>query len=142
MNRELDDRLCKDFPNLFADRNASMEVTCMCWGFPGDGWYGIIREAAEKLEPLILAYKREFPNEEAPRAAQVKEKFGTLRFYLTHGTDPMYDIVNEAEEKSTTTCESCGAKGKLRKGGWLKTLCNTCYRKDEGDQDGISESVA
>lgn len=129
MNQELDSKLCKDFPNLFGDRNASMKVTCMCWGFPGDGWEKILREAAEKLEPLIVAYKQQYPGEEAPRASQVKEKFGTLRFYLSHGTDEMFKIVEEAERKSVTTCEDCGKKGKLRKGGWLRILCSSCHKK-------------
>lgn len=135
MNKELDEKLCRDFPNLFADRGASMRVTCMCWGFPGDGWHGIIREAAEKLEPLIEAYKKEFPGEDWPRASQIKEKFGTLRFYLSHGTDEMFKIVSEAEDKSAEVCESCGEKGKLRRGGWLMTMCDGCYgRKNERDE--------
>lgn len=129
MNQELDQKLCTDFPNLFADRRAPMQVTCMCWGFScGDGWYGILREAAEKLEPLILAYKKEYPKDEFPRAAQVKEKFGTLRFYMTTETDEMSKITAEAERKSETTCEECGKKGKLRKGGWLRTLCAKCHK--------------
>lgn len=127
MNKELDDKLCKDFPNLFVDRNASMQETCMCWGFPGDGWEKIIREAAEKLEPLLVKEKAEFQDDEVPRASQVKEKFGTLRFYLSHGTDEMMQIVAEAERKSAETCEQCGEKGTLRRGGWLITLCDDCH---------------
>jgi len=130
MDQELDNKLCQDFPNVFADRRASMQVTCMCWGFScGNGWYGIIREAAEKLEPLIEAYKRENPTDEAPRASQIKEKFGTLRFYLSHGTDEMFKIVSDAEQKSETVCEKCGKKGRLRKGGWLRTLCAKCHKE-------------
>lgn len=129
MDKELDQKLCADFPNLFGDRNASMRVTAMCWGFPGNGWEKIIREAAEKLEPLIVAYKKEFPGDDAPRASQIKEKFGTLRFYLSHGTDEMFDIANEAEEKSAEVCEHCGEKGELRQGGWLLTLCDACQEK-------------
>lgn len=128
MSPELDNKLCTDFPNLFADRRAPMQVTCMCWGFPGDGWYGIIREAAEKLEPLIVAYKKKYPGEEFPRASQVKEKFGTMRFYMTMETDEMANIVGDAERKSATVCEECGKKGKLRKGGWLRTLCSKCHK--------------
>jgi len=59
MKRELDEKLCKDFPNVFVDRHADMKETCMCWGFPGDGWEGIIRGVAEKLEPLIQQYKKD-----------------------------------------------------------------------------------
>lgn len=129
MNEKLDSQLCKDFPNLFGDRNADMRITAMCWGFPGDGWEKLLREAAEKLEPLIVAYKKEFPEDEAPRASQIKEKFGTLRFYLSHGTDEMFKIADEAERKSEVTCEDCGKKGRIRKGGWLRTLCNGCHKK-------------
>lgn len=53
---------------------------------------------------------------------QVKEKFGTLRFYC-NGTDIMHDCVAHAEQQSSHTCEECGAYGTLRRGGWLKTLC-------------------
>lgn len=129
MNEDLDGKLTRDFPLLFADRHAKMQVTCMCWGFPGDGWYGIIREAAEKLEPLIAEYVKQFPEEDHPRASQVKEKFGTMRFYLSHGTDEMFQIVHECEEKSHVTCERCGKEGELRKGGWLQTLCADCHKE-------------
>lgn len=59
-----------------------------------------------------------------PKAAQVKEKFGTLSFYMTTGTDEIYDLIAEAEKKSAVTCEVCGEPGELRRGGWLKTLCD------------------
>lgn len=131
MDEKLDNKLCRDFPNLFCDRRGDMRSTCMVWGFPGDGWEGIIREAAEKLEPLIVAYQKEHPDEEAPRASQIKEKFGTLRFYLSHGTDEMFRIADEAERKSATTCENCGKKGRIRKGGWLRTLCAGCNKRGE-----------
>lgn len=131
MNKELDERLCKDFPLLFADRNASMRVTCMCWGFDvGDGWHKLIREAAEKLEPLIAAYYKENPCEVFPRASQVKEKFGTLRFYMTAETDEMSEIIREVESKSAKTCMNCGKKGILRRGGWLVVLCSKCHKKE------------
>jgi hypothetical protein len=63
------------------------------------------------------------------RAAQIKEKFGTLRFYLTSGTDEMWEIVAEAEKKSAFTCEQCGKPGKLRGKGWLYTACTKCAKK-------------
>lgn len=130
MKEELDEKLVKDFPLLFADRRASMQETCMCWGFScGDGWYSLIREAAEKLEPIIAQIKKDYPNEEYfPRAAQVKEKFGTLRFYMSSQTDEMSSIIEKAEAKSHVTCEECGAVGELRGKGWLRTLCTDCHK--------------
>lgn len=61
-----------------------------------------------------------------PKAEQVKEKFGTLRVYMTSTTDKMDKIIQEAEEKSAKTCENCGEKGKVRGGGWIKVLCDEC----------------
>lgn len=64
-----------------------------------------------------------------PRASQVKEKFGTLRFYLTCGTDEMYDAIRVAEEESARTCEECGMPGEQRGGGWILTLCDRCHNE-------------
>lgn len=130
MSPELDKKLVEDFPLLFSDRYKPMTETCMCWGFAvEDGWEPIIREAAEKLEHLIQNFVKEHPDRDYPRASQVKEKFGTLRFYLTSGTDEMWNIVSEAEQKSETTCEVCGHIGELVEGGWLQTLCEEHSRK-------------
>jgi len=54
MRQDLDDALCRDFPNTFHDRKADPKVTCMCWGFPGDGWEPLIRKAAGLIEAEIL----------------------------------------------------------------------------------------
>jgi len=58
-------------------------------------------------------------------ADQVKEKFGTLRFYYHGGDDRIEGMVRMAESMSSVTCEECGAPGVLRGGGWLQTLCDT-----------------
>jgi len=63
-----------------------------------------------------------------PRAAQVKEKFGSLRFYMTIGTDEVYAMISEAEELSSKTCEECGGPGEQRSGGWIHTLCSNCHK--------------
>jgi hypothetical protein len=57
--------------------------------------------------------------------SQVKEKFGTLRFYY-HGGDKVVDgMVRMAESMSAVTCEECGNSGERRGGGWIITLCDT-----------------
>lgn len=43
MTNELDKKLVKKYPKIFADRYGDMRNTAMCWGFEcGDGWYNII----------------------------------------------------------------------------------------------------
>ena len=65
-----------------------------------------------------------------PCASQVKEKFATLRFYMTSATDEMYDLIHEYENKSGKICEECGSgEGKLRNDGWLSTLCDFHFLK-------------
>lgn len=57
--------------------------------------------------------------------AQVKEKFGTLRFYADGGDHTSYCMISMAESMSSCTCEVCGAPGKLRSGGRARTLCDS-----------------
>lgn len=56
--------------------------------------------------------------------SQVKEKFGTLRFYYDGGDDIIDGMVRMAEAMSAVTCEECGTPGKIRHGGWIRTLCD------------------
>ncbi len=121
MREDLDKALCADFPLLYRDGDGDARRTCMVWCFPGDGWEPLIRRLSEKLEPLIAALPEDERNE--CRAAQVKEKFGTLRFYMSLETDEMHSLILQAEEESARTCEDCGAPGKRTRGGWIRTLC-------------------
>ena len=57
---------------------------------------------------------------------QVKEKFGGLRFYVGDGnhTQSIQQRISQAESASYKICEICGMPGTLRRGGWLKVLCD------------------
>ena len=129
MKEELDKRLVEAFPLLYADRNASKQKTCMRYGFPGNGWFDIIWNLSSKLEPLIQRFIDENPVAplDYPKAFQVKEKFGGLRFYMTFGTDEMFSLVSEAETLSFKTCEECGDTGEERSRGWIRILCDNCH---------------
>jgi len=51
MKKELDEKLVKDFPNLYCDRYGDMRYSAMVWGFDHlNGWEPTIRELSEKLE--------------------------------------------------------------------------------------------
>jgi len=139
MRPELDEKLCKDYPKIFANRYGDMRTTAMCWGFDcGDGWYDIINALCANIqehidwkissrERLLLnnPHNLKVPDEvEQLVAAQVKEKFGTLRFYTDGGDDYTHGIIRMAESMSAVTCEDCGNKGHIRHGGWIRTLCD------------------
>jgi len=127
VNPELDNKLCADFPLLYAQRHKPMTETCMCWGFEcGDGWEPLIRELSQQLEWLNATGKVRV------EAVQVKEKFGTLRFYtvVKDCADDfpwrMVDaLCDAAEARSACACEECGRWGERRvtASGWVYTSC-------------------
>lgn len=130
MKRELDEKLCAAFPTLFRNRHGDMRETAMCWGFDcGDGWFDLLWELCEKLEPLCVEAEKQLTPEMkrfgySACASQVKEKYGTLRFYMTMSNDEMDALIRETERKSAKTCEICGKPGKRKnEGGWISTAC-------------------
>lgn len=139
MKKELQEKLFNNFPLLYQDKDLPMSQTCMCWGIDtGDGWFNILYELSEKLYPHILKWKEENPDSsDHPRASQVKEKFGTLRFYMTHATEEMYELINEAEHKTAITCETCGAPGETSNEGWVFTLCEECAQLRRDDRNAF-----
>jgi hypothetical protein len=120
-------QLISTFPLLYSGR--------YWYSFPGDGWFQIIWDLSAKLEPLIEKWVAENNvkpgSEEHPHLMQIKEKFGGLRFYISHGTPEMFEAIGHAERLSYETCEDCGAPGEVRPGGWLITLCNTCHEAQQ-----------
>lgn len=66
-------------------------------------------------------------------ADQVKEKFGTLRFYFHGGDEYCRGVAAMAESMTVFTCEECGAPGTQNRGGWIKTLCET-HQKERDER--------
>lgn len=139
MKEELEAQLVKQFPLCFGDYGKDMRETCMYWGCSfSDGWFNLMKETCEKLEPLIKKYIEEHPDEEKdwyPRFSQLKEKYGMLSIYWASATDEMYAITDAAEEKSCEICEQCGVPGKIRGQGWLYCACYKCSKP--GDRDNL-----
>lgn len=90
------------------------------------GWYPLVIATDAELARLDPDY----------RVLQIKEKFGTLRYYCqASGDDPdpelldaMDAITDDAERASALICERCGAPGILHRSHRIrvKTLCTTC----------------
>lgn len=121
MNNEHTKKLLKEFPNLYKQYYLPMDQTCMCWGFDfSDGWYDLIYELSKKL--VVASPETE--------ATQMKEKFGSLRFYYNGATEEGAKLIQNAEQKSYHICEICGKKGVLREDlPWIRTLCLKHYKE-------------
>jgi hypothetical protein len=126
MKQELDKLLCERYPKIMVNRNKDMKETTMCWGFEcGDGWFNILDQLMGNIQHHIdwRNKKEEFVAQVT--LDQVKEKFGTLRFYYTGGDDHISGMVRMAESMSGVICEECGAPGQRRGSGWIYTACDT-----------------
>ena len=165
MKKEYDEYLCRTYPKLYAQRHMSMQQTCMCWGFDvGDGWFNIINGLSMAIQSHIAHNTRErwrcrkekrkfnamtreeqLKNDWMARVipervhqvvvTQVKEKFGTLRFYYNGGDDAIRNYVQMAECMTYVTCENCGAPGKIGGQGWISVKCSKCSGDDIDEFD-------
>jgi hypothetical protein len=77
--------------------------------------------------------------ERVPTVVQVKEKFGTLRFYIQAGTDEHYNYISFAESMSGRTCETCGSPGKRLGRGWIYTACEVHAEDDDWAQSLVTD---
>lgn len=148
MKIELQAELFRRYPKLFRkpdkrlhDDTAPIDergIEC------GDGWFDIADRLSCACELEIEALNHQGVAKECwPRVAQIKQKLGTMRFYV-HG--PLSDDLREQIRRehsddgdSARTCERCGAPRKLRNGSFLNTYCDNC---DAELAAGRDESIA
>jgi hypothetical protein len=92
------------------------------WIGCGKGWYPLIVELDQRLADLDPGY----------HVHQVKEKYGTLSYYVQGApfvAAAMEALVEQAEAESARICEQCGGEGVLMEDcGWYATRCRACTR--------------
>lgn len=98
----------------------------------GEGWVPLVWDLIDELNALECTYS----------VAQVKEKFGGLRFYhdpIEHADDcwgeqsysecPLVQAIQKAEGLSENICEGCGERATQQKdvkmGRW-RSICDNC----------------
>jgi hypothetical protein len=97
---------------------------------------------------LMSLYKRSryhyFRNNQTPipqvTALQIKEKFGTLRFYYTGGDERLTPIVDFYESYTQYICEDCGSTVDVGStSGWIR---NVCQKHAKGSKRNIHNKEA
>lgn len=156
MNKELQNKLFEKYPKLFVQKDWAPSETLMCFGLTcGDGWYNIIdnlckliSEEVEDtprriehikaiLEKTDISFKQreifdnllktlESSRVEDVQVVQVKEKYGTLSFYVNNYNEKIRGYIEFAGLMSGCTCETCGLPGKPTTSRWIKTMCPKC----------------
>jgi type IV secretion system protein VirD4 len=85
----------------------------------GSGWHGLLFPIFEEIK----LYNKENHGYKI-RIDQIKEKWGTLRFYVSDCPEYIQGMISIAEKESGHICEFCGAQGEtVLINHWYKTLC-------------------
>lgn len=156
------------FPILFQERKKSMRETCMCWGIECPlGWYHILEQLCTVLEFYNIDIGKKYHL--AIVGEQVKEKFGTLRFYYrvcNVNDDGVIDYeidypdariqsdyldmlasmaIDEAEDLTAKTCADCGMPldkdNTVETKGWITYICKKCdEERTKKRQEWIDEN--
>ena len=79
------------------------------------GWYRLVVTLNQELAEIDPWYE----------IYQVKEKFGTLRYYCSSSDERSRRLIRTAEMESATICETCGEFGRLgRSAGRVTAACS------------------
>jgi hypothetical protein len=112
---EMEEYFPKVFPKMYVGSYGG--ICC------GEGWFNILNMLSRNIQHY-LDWKPEVPQ---VTISQIKEKFGSLRFYYEGGDEYVKGMVSMAESISEVTCEKCGNPGETKdRNGWLVTMCNQC----------------
>ena len=92
MNKESAEKLWANFDFL------DPEETFMEFGFGcPDSWFNLLWNLCEKIREELM---QDEELEESFRVLQVKEKWGTLRFYVIGANEKIREMIEEAMEES------------------------------------------
>jgi hypothetical protein len=133
MNEQNTKHIIDACPSLFETVNGELNFYFEC----GDGWADLLVELCQKIQSRLNILHKDLAKDIV--ALQVKEKYGTLRFYVSYHDELIELCIADAEKKSACTCEQCGKPGKLRGQAWLYTACDEHTRKEDLNVDDLSE---
>ena len=120
MNKALSKKLFDDFPLLYRDRHeSSMQNGFEC----GDGWFDLIYKLSQDIEVVASEIGLKPDSPDWPKCRQVKEKLGTLRFYVFNCDERIRALIDSAYEQSCHTCEYCGKPGERATDGCMAAIC-------------------
>jgi hypothetical protein len=123
MNEQNTQRIIDACPSLFETRYDGDVILPIRFGFEcGDGWADLLVELCTNINNHLKTLPKHISEEIV--ALQVKEKYGTLRFYISSFDETIEKFISHAEKRSADTCETCGKPGRMRGDFWLYTACD------------------
>ena len=114
------------YPKMFAQPYGGFAV--------GAGWYPILEALCSNIQHYLdWINKNHEKHPVVPQVtiAQIKEKFGGLRFYYDGGDDKIQGMVRMAEAWADAVCEDCGAPATKKTTGWIRNVCDKHFEERE-----------
>jgi hypothetical protein len=120
---EFEKRMIEKYPKMFSHPYGGFAV--------GEGWWPVIEKLCSNIQHYLNWKNKE--SEVVPQVvvAQVKEKFGGLRFYYDGGDDRVQGMVSMAEAWADAVCEDCGAPATKKTTGWIRNVCDKHFEERE-----------
>lgn len=135
MSDNFQEEMIEKYPHVFARKAHNLQPFSMFGIECGKGWYPILNQLFACINNHLRWVNRN-KSEEAKLVftlTQVKEKYGTLRFYYDGGDAVIDGMERMAEAMSAVTCETCGNPGKMRGNTWFYTACEEHTRVEDKD---------
>jgi len=147
MKQELEKQLVENYPAIFREHGGGISETPMAFGIQhGDGWYDILDALCYEIQNEVDWVNRNRPDTKFRCVAeQVKEKYGTLRFYVRYEFDPdilprdmdrlrnsmdkIGGMISMAERMSARVCEVCGIPSRIdyTASVFPRNECDACH---------------
>lgn len=111
--------LKEKYPKIFANIHRAN------YGFPKT-WTNLVNSLCHEIQKYCDTHECD-----QVECIQIKEKFGSLRFYINQGTAEIYEIIRTHEKLSYEMCQECGCVDCdiVRTKGWISYLCKPCATK-------------
>ena len=123
------EKLIQKYPKIFKQYEGNPGMVNW-YGVP-QGWLLIIDKLCGAIQHYVdntTRYINGNPTKPTqPTLTQMKEKFGSLRFYMEGSDDYVEGMISMAEYMCDNTCQECGAENDLGvTSGWISVLCRNC----------------
>jgi hypothetical protein len=134
------EQLIQKYPKIFQDYEGNPDRVNW-YGIP-NGWLSIIDTLCGSIQDYIdntTRYTGNGPKKpEQVTCAQMKEKFGGLRFYTNGNDDEVEGMIRMAEYMCDHTCQDCGTTEELGETSvWISVICRNCVT-EHGDRAMIN----
>jgi len=120
--------LCDEYPYLLPHFNNKSDYDDFDYSYIvvdeiPSGWRDLFMQMCEDIKPILEKNNML----DSFYFVQVKEKYGSLRMYVSACPAEVYAILDKYEYVSQFVCECCGQPATKETRGWISHYCDNCF---------------